>query len=157
MQIELLSMGETAQGELSESIADYAKRINRFAKFSLSNKSLPKRLNKLPASQRKEKEGAIMLEHMATYDYCVLLDEKGKALSSKHFAAFLQDRMNMSTRKLLFVVGGPYGFSSEVYKAANIKLSLSAMTFNHQMVRLFFTEQLYRALSILAGEPYHNE
>ena len=94
---------------------------------------------------------------MAKADYTVLLDERGERRTSVQFAEFLQQQMNRGLRSLLFVVGGPYGFSAEVYRQANARLSLSDMTFSHQMIRLFFTEQLYRAFTILKGEPYHNE
>ena len=107
--------------------------------------------------QQKQAEGARILSAMAKADYTVLLDERGERRTSVQFAEFLQQQMNRGLRSLLFVVGGPYGFSAEVYRQANARLSLSDMTFSHQMIRLFFTEQLYRAFTILKGEPYHNE
>ncbi len=157
MKITLLTIGQTDDSWLREAIDIYVQRINRYTSFETRNIPTPKKWNALTAGQRKEQEGKILLEQMKGSDYTVLLDEKGKVFNSVQFAGFIQDRMNRSTRKLVFVVGGPWGFSREVYQAAQMKLSLSAMTFSHQMVRVFFTEQLYRAFTILRNEPYHNE
>ncbi len=157
MKITLLTIGQTDDSWLREAIDIYVQRINRYTSFETRNIPTPKKWNALAAGQRKEQEGKILLEQMKGSDYTVLLDEKGKVFNSVQFAGFIQDRMNRSTRKLVFVVGGPWGFSREVYQAAQMKLSLSAMTFSHQMVRVFFTEQLYRAFTILRNEPYHNE
>lgn len=157
MKITLLTIGQTDDSWLREAIDTYVQRINRYIGFEIHTIPAPKKWNALPAGQRKEQEGKLLLEHIKGSDFAVLLDEKGKTFNSVQFAGFIQDRMNRSTRKLVFIVGGPWGFSREVYQAAQLKLSLSAMTFSHQMVRLFFTEQLYRAFTILRNEPYHNE
>ena len=157
MKIKLITIGQTDDSWLREAIDTYVKRINRYISFETHNIHIPKKWNALPSGQRKEQEGKLLLEHIKGSDYAVLLDENGKALSSVQFSRFIQDRMNRSTKKLVFIVGGPWGFSREVYQAAQMKLSLSAMTFSHQMIRLFFTEQLYRAFTILRNEPYHNE
>jgi len=156
MKIILLTIGQTDDLWLRDAIETYMQRINRYTGFSIHNIPVPKKWNSLSPKQRKEHEGKLLLEQVKESDYTVLLDEKGKAFSSVQFAGFIQERMNRSTRKLLFIVGGPWGFSPEVYRKAQMQLSLSAMTFSHQMVRLFFTEQLYRAFTILKNEPYHN-
>ena len=111
----------------------------------------------LSESQQKEKEAELIFSKLNNSDYVILLDEKGKQLSSSAFAGELQSLMNQSIKQIAFVIGGPYGFSDEVYKRANRKLSLSEMTFTHQMVRLFLIEQIYRAFAILQGKPYHHE
>ncbi|MFP4691628.1 MAG: 23S rRNA (pseudouridine(1915)-N(3))-methyltransferase RlmH [Bacteroidales bacterium] len=157
MKITLLTIGQTDDLWLREAIDMYGQRLKRYTSFETHNVTAPKKWNALPAGKRKEQEGKLLLGHIKESDYAVLLDEKGKVFNSVQFAGFIQERMNRSTRKLLFIVGGPWGFSREVYQAAQLKLSLSAMTFSHQMVRLFFTEQLYRAFTILKNEPYHNE
>ena len=107
--------------------------------------------------EQKEREGELLLGQLEAADYVILLDEKGNEYTSKAFADFLAQKMLTSMKRLVFIIGGPYGFSEEVYKRANMKISLSKMTFSHQMVRMIFTEQLYRAMTILKGEPYHHE
>ncbi len=156
MKITLLTIGQTDDPWLRDAIGAYMQRINRYTGFGIHHIPTPKKWNSLSAVQRKEQEGKLLLEQMQESDFVVLLDEKGKVFNSVQFAGFIQERMNRSTRKLMFIVGGPWGFSPEVYRKAQMKLSLSAMTFSHQMVRLFFTEQLYRAFTILKNEPYHN-
>ncbi len=107
--------------------------------------------------QRKEKEGRLIIEQIGRHDHCILLDERGKKFDSKTFAKYLQERMNRSTKSLLFIIGGPWGFSEEVKNSAKMLLSLSPMTFSHQLIRLIFMEQLYRAYTIIHNQPYHNE
>ena len=156
MKITLLNVGQADDRWLRDAIDTYMKRINRYTGFSIHDIPAPKKWNSLTPKLRKEQEGKLLLEHMQESDFTILLDEKGRVFNSVQFAGFIQERMNRSTRKLLFITGGPWGFSPEVYRKAQMKLSLSAMTFSHQMVRLFFTEQLYRAFTILKNEPYHN-
>ncbi len=157
MQIRLLFVGKTDQDYLDEGIKQYVSRINRYLSMEITVIQVNRKWNSLPEMQRKNKEGEAILEHMKWGDVCILLDENGKQIDSAGLAAFVQEHMNRSTRKLLFVVGGPYGFSQDVYDTAHMKLSLSKMTFSHQMVRLFFVEQLYRAMTIIRGEPYHHQ
>ncbi len=157
MKIKLLFIGKTDQSYLEEGIDIYSKRIKPYVSFELITANVSKKWNTLPPPQRKEKEAQIILEHIAGCDFAVLLDERGKKHTSTSFANFLQERMNRSTKNLLFIVGGAWGFSESVYEAAHMKLSLSPMTFSHQMVRLFFVEQLYRAFTIIRNEAYHNE
>ncbi|MBL7883656.1 MAG: 23S rRNA (pseudouridine(1915)-N(3))-methyltransferase RlmH, partial [Bacteroidia bacterium] len=107
--------------------------------------------------QQKQKEGELILKHLQPTDRLILLDENGKSFTSVEFSSFFQQQMNSGVKNLVFLVGGPYGFSEEIYKIANGKISLSKMTFSHQMVRLFFIEQLYRAMTILKNEPYHHQ
>ncbi len=157
MKIKLLLIGKTDQSYLEEGINIYSKRIKMYVSFEIITANVSKKWNTLPPQQRKEKEAQMILEHIATSDFSVLLDERGKKHTSVSFANFLQERMNRSTKNLLFIIGGAWGFSDSVYEAAQMKLSLSPMTFSHQMVRLFFVEQLYRALTIIRNEAYHNE
>jgi 23S rRNA (pseudouridine1915-N3)-methyltransferase len=157
MKIKLLCTGKTDQSYLVEGIELYAKRINSYVSFEIITVNLQKKWNALPPEQRKDKEADLLLEHIANSDFAVLLDEHGKHFTSISFANFIQERMNRSTKNLLFIVGGAWGFSDDVYKAAQMKLSLSSMTFSHQMVRIFFVEQLYRAFTIIRNEAYHNE
>ena len=157
MKIKLLFTGKTDQSYLTEGIEIYAKRIKSYVSFEIITVNMQKKWNVLPSEQRKEKEAELVMEHMAKSDFAVLLDERGKKFTSASFANFIQERMNRSTKNLLFIVGGPFGFSQDVYNSAQMKLSLSSMTFSHQMVRLFFAEQLYRAFTIIRNEGYHNE
>jgi 23S rRNA (pseudouridine1915-N3)-methyltransferase len=157
MKIKLLLIGKTDQSYLEEGVDIYSKRIMSYVPFEIITANVSKKWNSLPPPKRKEKEAQIILEYIANSDFAVLLDEHGKQLTSVSFANFIQERMNRSTKNLLFIVGGPFGFSKDVYNSAQMKLSLSSMTFSHQMVRLFFTEQLYRAFTIIRNEGYHNE
>ncbi len=156
MKISLLFTGKTEAPWLKEGIQVYSKRLMRYIPFELIECPIPKKWASLPPQQRMEKEGQLQLERMRQHDLCILLDEKGTAWDSEGLARFLEERMNRSTKSLLMVVGGPWGFSPEVRKAAHMKWSLSPMTFSHQMIRLFLVEQLYRAFAIIRNEPYHN-
>lgn len=156
MKITLLSVGKTDNNYLSEGIKIYYDRLQHYVKFEVCEIQPPKQFKKLNAEQLKEAEGKLLLKYFQEADSVVLLDEKGKRFTSVEFARWLQKTMNQGTRNLMFVIGGPYGFSNEVYEAAHSKLTLSDMTFSHQMIRLFFTEQLYRAFTIIRNEPYHN-
>lgn len=157
MNIKLLVVGKTEAMYLREGIAEYEKRLKRYISFELCVLPDIKNAAALRQEQLREKEGVLILEHVHSGDELMLLDARGKQYSSPQFAEFLQRKMNAATKQLVFVVGGAYGFSQAVYERANAMLSLSAMTFSHQMVRLFFVEQLYRAYTILRGEPYHHE
>lgn len=156
MKISLLVIGKTDEEYLNKGIGIYLTRLSHYIKFSLSEIQPPKNFRLLNPQQLKEAEGKLLLRYFEESDYVVLLDENGKLPTSVEFAGILQKHMNSGIRHLMFVVGGAFGFSEEVYLAANSKLSLSPMTFSHQMIRLFFTEQLYRAFTILKNEPYHN-
>lgn len=156
MKLTFLLIGKTTSPEVKSICDDYRKRINHYTKFEeivLDNTAI-----KAPDKQKiKEKEGELILKKIAPGDVVVLLDDKGKEYTSVQFAKYLEGMFNQSVKNIFFVVGGAYGFSDEVYKRANAKLSLSKMTFSHQIVRAIFSEQLYRAFTILRNEPYHHE
>lgn len=156
MKITLLTVGKTENNYLQQGIKVYIDRLGHYIKFDTIEVQLPAKLKSQNAELVKEAEGKIILKHFSSADMIILLDEKGKTYTSEEFATYLQRFMNAGVRNLMFVVGGAFGFSKEVYDAAQARLSLSAMTFSHQMVRLFFTEQLYRAFTIIRNEPYHN-
>ena len=157
MKVKLILIGKTKSKFLLDGENEYVKRLKHYCKFSELIISDIKNAGKLSKKELKEKEGNLVLTSIKNSDYVVLLDDKGLTLSSTGFAEFLNKKMVSSTSELVFVVGGAFGFSESVYKRANTKLSLSKMTFSHQMVRLIFKEQLYRAFSILKGEKYHHE
>jgi 23S rRNA (pseudouridine1915-N3)-methyltransferase len=157
MKITLLVVGETGEDYLKKGIGIYSDRLSHYIRFSIVEVKPPRNLKQLNQVQLKDAEGKLLLNFFEDSDQVVLLDERGKSPTSVEFAAILQKMMNSGIRHLMFVIGGAYGFSEEVYQKANSRLSLSPMTFSHQMVRLFFTEQLYRAFTILKNEPYHNE
>ena len=157
MQIKLLAIGKTDNKQLQLLIDDYTKRLGHYIKFSLEIIPDLKKVKNLNEAQQKQKEGELLLNKVSNTDVLVLLDENGKQLDSVDFSSYLQKHMNSGIKQLIFVIGGPYGFSEDVYKKAQGKLSLSKMTFSHQMVRLFFIEQLYRGFTILKNEPYHNK
>lgn len=156
MKIELILIGKTTSKYFIEGINDYLKRINHYIPFAITVIPELKSTKSLTEEQQKVMEGELILKKMNADDYVVLLDEQGKEFRSIEFASWLEKKQH-SVRKLIFVVGGPYGFSQEVYNRCNEKVSLSKMTFSHQMIRLIFTEQLYRACTIIRGEPYHHE
>lgn len=157
MNIKLLVVGKTDDKNLQALIEEYVKRVSFYVKFDVEIIPDIKNAKNLSVIQQKEKEGSLILSKVSSSDWLILLDEKGKSFSSTQFADFLQKRMNSGIKNLFFVIGGPYGFSDEVYAKTNGKISLSSMTFSHQMVRLFFIEQLYRGYTILRNEPYHHE
>lgn len=156
MQIKLLAIGKTDNKALQSLIADYQNRLSYYVRFELEIIPDVKNAKHLTEDQQKQKEGELILQKINNQDVVVLLDENGKPKSSIAFANYLQKHMNSGIKRLVFVIGGPYGFSNDVYAKARAKLSLSTMTFSHQMVRLFFVEQLYRAFTILKNEPYHH-
>ncbi len=157
MNIKLLAIGKTDNKNLQTLIDEYTKRLSFYIKFDLEVIPDIKNVKNLSETQQKQKEGELILSKLSAADHLVLLDENGKSFSSVGFADELQKKMNAGIKTLVFVIGGPYGFSEEVYKKANAKISLSAMTFSHQMVRLFIVEQIYRAFTILRNEPYHHQ
>ena len=157
MTIKLLAIGKTDEKGLQDLTDVYVKRLGFYCKFEWETLPDIKKAKNLDENLQKQKEGELLLKNLQASDFVVLLDENGKQLSSEGFSEFIQKRMNSGLKQLVFVIGGPYGFSEEVYKRADSKLSLSKMTFSHQMIRLFFTEQLYRAFTILKNEPYHHK
>lgn len=156
MKTELIVVGKTVSKHLDTCIDDYVGRISHYMPFTTTTIPELKNTKALSEQQQKEREGELILQRLTSSDTLVLLDENGKEMRSIEFASWLEKRQQ-STRKLVFVIGGPYGFSPDVYNRANEKMSLSQMTFSHQMVRLVFVEQLYRACTIIKGEPYHHE
>lgn len=157
MNIKLLTIGKTDNKALQTLIDDYTKRLSFYVKFDLEIIPDIKNVKNLSESQQKEKEGELILSKITGTNQLILLDENGNSFSSIGFSEYLQKKMNSGIKTLVFVIGGPYGFSEEVYKKAEGKISLSAMTFSHQMVRLFVIEQLYRGFTILRNEPYHHQ
>lgn len=157
MTIKLIAIGKTDNKNLQSLMDDYTKRLSFYIKFSIEIISDIKNVKNLSEEQQKQKEGELILSKLNATDILVLLDENGKQLDSVNFSEYLQKHMNSGIKQLAFVIGGPYGFSQEVYNKANGKVSLSKMTFSHQMIRLFFIEQLYRGFTILKNEPYHHK
>lgn len=157
MKIALWVIGKTTPAYLREGTAIYEKRLGHYLKFDYHHFPDIKQAKHLKPTILKKKEGALILKKLVATDYLVVLDEQGKAFTSVQFATFLEQRFQQSSARIIFLVGGAYGFSPDIYQRANYQLRLSNMTFSHQMVRLFFLEQLYRAMTILRGEPYHNE
>lgn len=157
MKITLLAIGRTQSEYLRTGIEQYINRIGHYVPMEF--KVLPdiKGTKGLTEQQQKDKEGAAMMAAMQPGDAVILLDERGREMTSREFAGFIEGKMNVGLKRLVFVIGGPYGFSKEVYDRCDGKISLSRMTFSHEMVRLFFTEQIYRAMTILRGEPYHHD
>lgn len=156
MNIKLLAIGKTDNKELSRLIDNYNKRLKHYIKFDLDIIPDLKNVKNLTEKQQKQKEGVLIKGKLNPTDVLILLDENGKQLDSVAFSKYLQKHMNSGIKQLVFVIGGPYGFSEDVYAKANGKISLSKMTFSHQMVRLFIIEQLYRGFTILKNEPYHH-
>ena len=157
MNIELIVVGKTDMKEVESLVTMYTKRINHYVRFAITIIADVRNTKKLSEAEQKRLEGEQILRLVNDSDHLMLLDEHGAELRSIEFAEVLQRRMSAGTKRLVFVIGGPYGFSDAVYQRANSKLSLSKMTFSHQIVRAIFTEQLYRALTILKNEPYHHE
>nr|WP_298654845.1 23S rRNA (pseudouridine(1915)-N(3))-methyltransferase RlmH [uncultured Flavobacterium sp.] len=156
MNIKVLAIGKTDNKNLQALIEEYTKRLGFYIKFDLDIIPDIKNAKNLSESEQKIKEGQLILNKLSPTDYLILLDENGKEFSSIGFSEFLQKKMNSGLKTIVFVIGGPYGFSEEVYKKAEEKVSLSQMTFSHQMIRLFIIEQIYRGFTILNNEPYHH-
>jgi 23S rRNA (pseudouridine1915-N3)-methyltransferase len=157
MQIKLIAIGKTDNCAIISLMKEYNKRLNFYIKFEIEVIPDLKNSKSLSETLQKEKEGELILKKLASADELIVLDERGKSYSSVDFSGFLQKKMNSGLKQLIFVIGGPYGFSEEIYARANGKLSISKMTFSHQMIRPFFIEQLYRGFTILRNEPYHHE
>jgi 23S rRNA (pseudouridine1915-N3)-methyltransferase len=157
MNIKLIAVGKTDNKNLQSLIDDYQKRLSFYIKFDLDIIPDIKNIKNLSENQQKEKEGELILSKLSPTDQLILLDENGKTFSSVAFSGELQKKMNAGIKTLVFIIGGPYGFSETIYAKAHGKIALSMMTFSHQMVRLFFIEQLYRGFTILKNEPYHHQ
>ncbi len=157
MNIKLIAIGKTDNKNLQALIDEYTKRLGFYIKFDLDIIPDIKNVKNLSESEQKVKEGQLILSKLAPTDQLILLDENGKEFNSVGFSDFLQKKMNSGIKTLVFVIGGPYGFSEEVYQKAQGKVALSQMTFSHQMVRLFVIEQIYRGFTILNNEPYHHQ
>lgn len=157
MRITLLTVGKTNDLSFKNAISEYQKRLKFYISFDIEEIPALKNTKNLTEDNQKKKEGELILKSIQNDDEVVLLDDKGSEFTSKQFASYIEKKSASGLKRLVFVVGGPYGFSEEVYPRANDKVSLSRMTFSHQMVRLVFTEQLYRAMTIIKGEPYHHE
>ena len=157
MKIKLLTIGKTDNKNLISLIESYEERLKHYVKFELEIIPDLKNVKNLSEKLQKEKEGELILKKLRPDDNLFLLDERGNDLRSIEFTRFLQKKMNSGIKQLVFVIGGPYGFSEKVYQKATGRISLSKMTFSHQMIRLFVVEQIYRAFTILKNEPYHHE
>lgn len=157
MKIHLLCIGKTDDKKIAELTHYYTQRLPKYWNFEITEIQDVKNARNLPSELLKKEEAKLFLAHIDAADTVVLLDEKGKEYTSREFAQKLQNWQNHSAKKICFLIGGAYGFSDEIYGRAQEKLSLSKMTFTHQMIRLFFVEQLYRADQILQGKPYHND
>ena len=157
MNIELIVVGKTDMREVEALVTMYSQRLNHYVRFAITTIADVRNTKKLSEAEQKRLEGEAILILISDSDHLTLLDERGAEYRSIEFANILQRRMLSGTKRLVFVIGGPYGFSDAVYQRANSKISLSKMTFSHQIVRAIFTEQLYRAFTILRNEPYHHE
>ena len=157
MKIVFVVIGKTDASYLTDAINEYKNRLIHYIPFEMEVIPDIKNVKNLSEAQQKEKEGELILKTLQAGDYLVLLDDKGKEFTSVQFSAYIEKKTHTVPKRLVFVVGGPYGFSDAVYKTASEKIALSKMTFSHQMVRLIFIEQVYRAMTILNNEPYHHE
>jgi len=157
MKIKVLLIGKTDDKNLQLLIDKYQKRLGHYIRFEIEVIPDIKNAKNLSEKDQKEREGALLLKKVGPSDQLWLLDEKGQEFRSLEFSKFIQGKMNAGIKQFILVIGGPYGFSDEVYRRAMGKLSLSKMTFSHQMIRLFLVEQIYRAFTILKNEPYHHE
>lgn len=156
MKIDLLLTGKTTTAWIKAGIDEYRDRLRHYTDFTIREVNIPSGVTSLPSGRQTEEECKLLLKQLNGYDVVILLDEKGAEMSSAGFAGFLQRYMNRGSRKIAFVAGGAYGFSGDFYSRFSERISMSKMTFSHQMIRLFFTEQLYRAFTILRGESYHH-
>jgi 23S rRNA (pseudouridine1915-N3)-methyltransferase len=157
MKVVLAAIGKTDEKYLEQGIDKYSKRINKYLQFDIEIIPDIKNTKNMNAAVQKEKEGELILKKIQQGDYVILLDENGKTYSSVGFAEQLNSIYISGYKRLIFIIGGPYGFSNAVYNRCNSKISLSKMTFSHQLIRLIFVEQFYRAQTILKGEPYHHQ
>lgn len=157
MKLHVIFTGKTTGKLFQEAIADYSKRLTHYLPFTIEELPDLKNTKSLNEEQQKEREADMLFEKLQQGDVLVLLDEKGKEFTSREFSAYLEQKLQTVNKRLVFLIGGPYGFSQRVYDAAQGKISLSKMTFSHQMVRLFLVEQIYRSFTIIKGEPYHHD
>ena len=157
MKVTLLVVGKTNDAHFTAGIDEYTKRIRHYLPFDIEVIPELKNTKSLSEEQQKEKEADLLLKSFQPGDHIVLLDEHGNEFRSLEFASWMEKKMAMGLKRLVFIVGGPYGFSQRIYQSAHEKISLSQMTFSHQMIRLIFTEQIYRAMTIINHEPYHHE
>ena len=156
MKICLLVIGKTDAAYIRAGIEEYEKRMGKYVNYEMKVLSDVKNSKHMSEEVQKEKEGELLLEQLQTGDFVVLLYEKGKQLNSVEFSTYVAQKMQLGIKRMVFIIGGPYGFTGKVYERGNDKISLSKMTFSHQMVRMIFIEQLYRAMTIWKGEPYHH-
>lgn len=157
MKVHVMFLGKTTGKLFQEAIADYQQRLTHYVPFSIEEVPDLKNTKSLNEEQQKEKEADMVFDRLQSGDVLVLLDEKGKEFTSREFSTYLENKMHTVNKRLVLLIGGPYGFSQRIYDAAQGKISLSKMTFSHQMVRLFLVEQIYRAYTIMRGEPYHHD
>jgi 23S rRNA (pseudouridine1915-N3)-methyltransferase len=157
MRIILLQIDKTQDSYLMEGIEIYAKRLKNYIQLEIVTINVPKTVRQRTFNEQKAEEAKLILKHISADDHLVLLDDKGKEFSSIEFSKYISQKQNASLKRLVFLIGGPFGFDEQLYGRADFKLSFSKMTFSHQMIRLFFVEQLYRTYSILKGEKYHHE
>ena len=157
MKILLLTIGNTDNKYIKEGIDDYIKRLSFYIPFETRVIPDLKNRNALSVDLQKEKEGQLIMNQVQTVDYLILLDERGTEFTSVEFSKWIEKRMIAGIRQIVFIIGGPYGFSKLIYQRSDFKISLSQLTFSHQMVRLIFVEQVYRAMTIIKNEPYHHE
>jgi 23S rRNA (pseudouridine1915-N3)-methyltransferase len=156
MKILLIQIDKTQDSYIAEGIDVYVKRLKNYTQLDTLTINVPKNLRQRGRAEQQAGEAPLIMKHIATEDHLILLDEKGHEMTSEQFAAFLSKKQLASLKRLVFLIGGPYGFHQSIYDRADFTLSLSKMTFSHQMVRLFFMEQLYRGYTILKGEKYHH-
>ena len=156
MKILLIQIDKTQDSYLTEGIDIYTKRLKNYTTLDVVTINVPKNIRQRTFNEQKVEEGKLIFSQILADDFLVLLDENGQECNSEGFSKFIQQKQNASVKRLVFLIGGPFGFSEEMYKRANYKIALSQLTFSHQMVRLFFLEQLYRAFTILKGEKYHH-
>ncbi len=157
MLVTFIQIDKTQDSYLNEGVSIYTKRLKNYCTLEIITINVPKNVRLRSEKEQKTEEAKLILKELKASDHLVLLDEKGKQQTSMEFSKFISQKQNAGIKRLVFLIGGPFGFANEVYERANFKLGLSHMTFSHQMVRLFFMEQLYRAYSILNGEKYHHE
>lgn len=157
MKLQVIFIGKTTGKLFQEAIADYQNRLTHYIPFSIEELPDLKNAKNLSEEQQKEKEADLVFEKLQGGDVLILLDERGREMTSREFSQFLEQKMQTVGKRLVLLIGGPYGFSQRIYEAAQGKISLSKMTFSHQMVRLFLVEQIYRACTIMRGEPYHHD
>lgn len=156
MKVVLIQVDKTQDSYLIDGIENYTRRLHNYTDFRILTINVPKAVRQRSHSEQKVEEAKLILNEIAPEDTLILLDEKGKEFTSVDFAKFITQKQNASVKRLIFLIGGPFGFDEQIYKRANSTIALSQMTFSHQMVRLFFVEQLYRAHTIIKGEKYHH-